>query len=95
MQNEFDGRALDTTCGSFTNSNATTTTTAMPAANGGGAGGDEGFCFSTGSEVLDYYNLDELSIGANIAVLLGLIVAFRLIAYWILRSNGPTYDTSI
>jgi hypothetical protein len=46
-------------------------------------------------DVLDFYETDELSLGVNILVLFGLIVVFRLIAYAILRRNGPVYDLQI
>ncbi|EGD79576.1 ABC transporter [Salpingoeca rosetta] len=83
MQNEFEGRMLDASC-------ATTV-----AVNGTASGAGDDLCFATGEEVLDFYNLSELSLGANMGVLLGLIVGFRLISYWILRRNGPVYDTAL
>eukprot|EP00730_Choanoeca_flexa_P013749 TRINITY_DN5663_c0_g1_i1.p1 TRINITY_DN5663_c0_g1~~TRINITY_DN5663_c0_g1_i1.p1 ORF type:complete len:667 (+),score=189.51 TRINITY_DN5663_c0_g1_i1:72-2072(+) len=57
--------------------------------------GNDGVCFATGDEVLDFYELNSRSLTANIFILLGLIVGFRLIAYWILRRNGPTYDLTL
>ncbi|EGD81253.1 ATP-binding cassette transporter G2 [Salpingoeca rosetta] len=84
MINEFDGQPLDPSCAM---SNNGTNSTAM----------DDGgpLCFAAGGDVLNYFNLDELSLGVNIVVLLAMAVGFRLIAYWILRVNGPVYDHSL
>ena len=56
---------------------------------------EDAVCFSTGQEVLDFYDLDSRPLGVNIVILLALIVGFRLIAYWILRRNGPVYDLTL
>lgn len=86
MQNEFEDRDLNPQC------------LDTPLTNGGNStinGERDDFCFVDGAAVLSYYNLDEVSMGVNLIVLLALIVAFRLIAYYILRRNGPVYDYSI
>lgn len=55
----------------------------------------EGVCFGNGQEVLNFYGVKDLSLTANIFVLLGLGLAFRFLAYLALRRNGPVYDTSL
>ncbi|EDQ91872.1 uncharacterized protein MONBRDRAFT_19734 [Monosiga brevicollis MX1] len=56
---------------------------------------EDDVCFTQGSEVLDFYKVDELSFAANLWILLALIVGFRLIAYLILLRNGPVYDLAL
>eukprot|EP00043_Microstomoeca_roanoka_P000728 m.28780 g.28780 ORF g.28780 m.28780 type:complete len:766 (+) comp10476_c0_seq2:346-2643(+) len=53
------------------------------------------FCPSNGNDVLAFYDLDELTYGVNVLILYSLAVAFRILSYWILRRNGPVYDTTI
>jgi hypothetical protein len=55
----------------------------------------EEFCFETGAEVLDFYSIEDLSLGQNLGILVGLSFAFRLFAYYILRRNGPIYSLAV
>ena len=48
-----------------------------------------------GSEVLDFYQTNDLELWENIIVLIGFVFGLRFIAYLILRSRGPKYDKSI
>ena len=55
----------------------------------------EEFCFETGAEVLEFYNIEDLSIGENLGILIALAFAFRFCAYYVLRRNGPVYNLTL
>ena len=49
-------------------------------------------CPPTGAGVLAYYGVDDMSLAANVGVLVAFVVALRLLAYVVLRSRGAKYD---
>ncbi len=56
---------------------------------------EDTFCPAQGREVLEFFQLTELTLWENVACLVGLMLGLRAIAYLILRARGPTYDTSV
>lgn len=59
------------------------------------SGCTKSFCPTDGSDVLSFYGLDELSYSSNFLILMGLIVAMRLLAYCTLLRRGAKFDRSI
>eukprot|EP00055_Hartaetosiga_balthica_P009124 m.35641 g.35641 ORF g.35641 m.35641 type:complete len:699 (-) comp6617_c0_seq1:341-2437(-) len=53
------------------------------------------FCPTSGSDVISYYGLDELSYWENIVILCVFTLVVRLLAYMFLRRGSLKYDTSL
>lgn len=53
------------------------------------------FCPTDGNSVLSFYGVDDLTYAANFLILMGLILALRLLAYYVLLRRGAKYDRSI